>query len=171
MQRQIDELQRQLNPASETDGKLRRQLLLQAYEANLTDLLVTQHFKEQSSYVRLVQRQIDELKRQLTNAPAASTNELAGNLNARLDAARAILAFPERDKALAAVARDAARSGNAAIVKRALSQITAFDSRDAAARDATRALAKDGHRAEALEIARTITSFVERDAALQELAK
>jgi hypothetical protein len=118
-----------------------------------------------------VEGQIDELKRQLTNAPAASTNELAGNLNARLDAARAILAFPERDKALAGLAHDAARLGDAATAKRALSQITGFNSRDAAARDAVRVLAKDGHRAEALEIARTITSFVERDAALQELAQ
>jgi hypothetical protein len=108
---------------------------------------------------------------QLTNAPAASPEQLARDLNARLDAARAILAFPERDKALAGVAHDAARVGDAAIAKRALSQITAFNSRDAAARDAARVLARDGHRAEALEIARTITSFVERDAALQELAQ
>jgi hypothetical protein len=144
---------------------------LQALEAQLADLILKQNAKIQSAPVQYVQQQIDELKRQLTNAPAASTNELAGNLNARLDAARAILAFPERDKALAGLAHDAALVGDAAIVKRALSQITAFNSRDAAARDAARVLAKDGHRAEALEIARTITSFVERDAALQELAK
>jgi hypothetical protein len=179
VQQQIIELKRQMtNAPIASQEELARDLntrsqnmRLQALEAQLADLILKQNAKIQSAPVQYVQQQIDELKRQLTNAPAASTNELAGNLSARLDAARAILAFPERDKALAGVAHDAARVGDAAIAKRALSQITAFNSRDAAARDAARVLARDGHRAEALEIARTITSFVERDAALQELAQ
>ncbi|HEU5122717.1 MAG TPA: protein kinase [Verrucomicrobiae bacterium] len=91
-------------------------------------------------------------------------------LSARLEAAKGIFGFSQKDSAMAAVARDAAAAGEAEIVKQALGQITGFSNRDDAARIAARRLAQNGHRTEALEIARTITAFSTRDATLRELA-
>ena len=101
---------------------------------------------------------------------AATPDQLA-DLKARLDAARGILAFPNRDAALAVVARDAAKAGIIQTVRDALSQMTAFPVRDKAALESARELLIAGRRAEAIEIAKTITSFTQRDAALKELAQ
>jgi len=101
---------------------------------------------------------------------AATPDQLA-DLKARLDAARGILAFPNRDAALAVVARDAAKAGIIQIVQDALGQMTAFPARDKAALESARGLLIAGRRAEAIEIAKTITSFTQRDAALKELAQ
>jgi serine/threonine protein kinase/LysM repeat protein len=93
------------------------------------------------------------------------------DLKARLEAASSINSFTEQDKALAAIARDAATAGEAALAKLALAKMTAFTARDQAALEAARELVKAGRRAEAIEIAKTITSFTQRDAALKELAQ
>ncbi|HEX7576551.1 MAG TPA: LysM peptidoglycan-binding domain-containing protein, partial [Verrucomicrobiae bacterium] len=93
------------------------------------------------------------------------------DLKARLEAASSITSFTEQDKALAAIARDAAKAGEAALAKLALAKMTAFTARDQAALEAARELVKAGRRAEAIEIAKTITSFTQRDAALKELAQ
>jgi hypothetical protein len=102
--------------------------------------------------------------------PAATPDQLA-DLKARLDAARGILAFPNRDAALAVVARDAAKAGIIQTVRDALGQMTAFPVRDKAALESARELLIAGRRAEAIEIAKTITSFTQRDAALKALAQ
>ena len=101
---------------------------------------------------------------------AATPDQLA-DLKARLDAARGILAFSNRDAALAVVARDAAKAGIIQTVRDALGQMTAFPARDKAALESARELLIAGRRAEAIEIAKTITSFTQRDAALKELAQ
>jgi len=95
----------------------------------------------------------------------------AADLEARLMAADQITAFTTKDQALAIVAQDAAREGDAAVARRALDKMTAFTSRDAATLEAARALAKAGQRAEAIDLVKLITSFVERDRALKELAQ
>jgi hypothetical protein len=92
------------------------------------------------------------------------------DIKARLDAAKSIMMFTERDAALVPIVKDAAATGNVELTKKAVLQITAFTTRDEAARAAARALAANGHRAEALEIARTITAFTTRDETLRELA-
>ena len=102
---------------------------------------------------------------------AASSANVDADLKVRLSVAERIIAFSERDTALAAIARDAAKAGNAARAKQAVGRITTFSARDQAALTAARELLKNGQRAEALEIAQTITSFSQRDAALKELVK
>ncbi|MBC8097180.1 MAG: hypothetical protein H7Y43_15340, partial [Akkermansiaceae bacterium] len=107
----------------------------------------------------------------LVAVPAAPLTEATRrDLNARFTAANGILAFPEKDASMSALARDAAAAGDVDIVGKALGQMTAFTKRDEATRLAARRLATNGHRAEALELARTITAFTVRDAALRELA-
>ncbi|HLP75579.1 MAG TPA: hypothetical protein VK327_01565, partial [Candidatus Paceibacterota bacterium] len=104
----------------------------------------------------------------LTPAPP-SREAIARDLSARFQAAKSIMSFTERDRALSGIARDAAASGHADITKKIVGEITSFVTRDDAARAAARLLAANGHRAEALEIARSITSFTTRDATLREL--
>ena len=104
-------------------------------------------------------------------AEVAPSPELAADLKARLRAADSIISFTQRDRALAPIARDAARAGETALAKQALAKMTSFTSRDRAASEAARELAKTGHRTDAIDIARTITSFTQRDAALKELAQ
>ena len=101
----------------------------------------------------------------------ANQSPRAADLQARLVAAQQIVSFPERDKALAGIARDAAQDGDVALARRALEKMTAFTTRDAATVDAARLLARAGQRAEAIDLARTMTSFTERDRALKELAQ
>ena len=101
----------------------------------------------------------------------AKQSPRAADLQSRLVAAERITSFPEQDRALANIARDAAQDGDAALARRALERMTAFTTRDAAIVDSARLLARAGQRAEAIELARMITSFVERDRALKELAQ
>jgi biopolymer transport protein ExbD len=110
---------------------------------------------------------------QPTNTPASDSPAPAvtDDLKTRLSAAERIMSFTERDEALAAVARDAAKAGDAALTRQALGRMTAFTARDKATLAAARALLKAGHRAEAIATAQTITSFSQRDAALKELAQ
>jgi len=101
----------------------------------------------------------------------ANQSPRAADLQARLAVAERITSFPEQDRALANIARDAAQNGDAALARRALERMTAFTARDAAIADAARLLARAGRRAEAIELARMITSFVERVRVLKELAQ
>ena len=100
--------------------------------------------------------------------PAVSSS---ADLKARLDAASSITSFTEQDKALAAIVRDAAKAGEAAVAKQALAKMTSFTAQDQAALEAARELVKAGRRTDAIDIARSMTSFTLRDAALKELAQ
>jgi predicted Ser/Thr protein kinase len=110
------------------------------------------------------QKLIDALNRREQPALAVSRD-----LNARLEAAKSIFGFTEKDSALAAIARDASKAGDVEATRKALGQMTGFTARDDATRVAARGLAKNGHRPEAVEIARMITAFTTRDATLREL--
>ena len=111
-------------------------------------------------------------------AAAAAQKYLSGpavspsaDLKARLEAASSITSFTEQDKALAAIVRDAAKAGEAALVKQALAKMTSFTAQDQAALEAARELVKAGRRTDAIDIARSMTSFTQRDAALKEIAQ
>jgi hypothetical protein len=106
-----------------------------------------------------------------TQLAVPSVPEATADLKARLVAAESITAFTEQDESLAAIARDSARAGDAALTKQALGRMTAFTARDTATLEAARELVKVGCRAAAIEIAKTITALTQRDAALKELAQ
>ena len=93
------------------------------------------------------------------------------NLAARLEAATMISSMMEKDRAMATLAKDAARAGEINIVKNSLRQIGGNETRDAAAHESVRLLAQHGHRKQAVEVARTISSMEIRDKALSELAE
>jgi len=99
--------------------------------------------------------------------PPASPQELA----ARYEAANAISAFDKRDAALAALAKDAAASGDSTLVKKVIGKISMFTARDDAAYESAMIIARVGRRPDAIEVAKMITSFTKRDAALRELAE
>jgi len=92
-------------------------------------------------------------------------------LAARLKAASIISGNTERDAALARLARDAAKAGEAELVKATLQEIRGTTERDQAALDSVRQLARLGLKLQAVEIAKTISSNSTRDLALSELAR
>lgn len=92
------------------------------------------------------------------------------DLKARLEAAKAITFTSDRDQALSAVARDAAKAGDAAVTKSALGGIVFTSARDEAASDCAVKLAAARQGAAANEVARTITFTDVRDATLKKLA-
>jgi hypothetical protein len=98
--------------------------------------------------------------------PAAEPSSLA----TRLEAARAMTFMNERDQALGAVARDAARAGDVEVTKSALKNITFMNTRDDAAADCAYALSEAGNASAAVEIARTMTFMNKRDQVLKKLA-
>jgi len=94
----------------------------------------------------------------------------ANSLATRLEAARAITFMNERDQALGAVARDAARAGNVSVTRDALQNMTFVNARDNAAGDCALALSEAGSATAAVEVARMITFLNKRDQVLKKLA-
>jgi hypothetical protein len=76
-----------------------------------------------------------------------------------------------KDKSLAAVAADAARAGEADLVKDSLRQMYENSRRNQAAHDSALLLARRGLREQALEIAKNINENSVRDQTLSELAQ
>ena len=102
---------------------------------------------------------------------AATGSVTSRDLIPRYEAAEAIHSIAERDPVLAAIAEDAARVGDWAMTRKALTGISDSNIRDDATRESARLLARFGRRAEALDIAKTINSSAIRDAAIRELAE
>jgi predicted Ser/Thr protein kinase len=100
-------------------------------------------------------------------AESTSHEDLAG----RLEAAANISGDAERDAALANLARDAAKSGEAEFISETLQQIRGSAERDQAALESVRLLARQGLRKPAIEIAKSIAGSAMRDQALSELAR
>src|ERR1043165_3888440 len=92
------------------------------------------------------------------------------DLSARLRAAEAITFPSNRDSALAAVARDAAKSGNIPVLKKALGGMVFINTKDAAAAQCADILIEGKQLAAATEVANTITFINNRDAVLQKIA-
>ena len=107
-----------------------------------------------------------------TGSAPSSPDGTAGksDLKARLDAAKAITFTSERDQALAAVARDAAKAGDAAVTKSAIGGIVFTSAKDEAAAECALKLAAAGQGAAANEVAQMITFTSVRDATLKKLA-
>jgi hypothetical protein len=155
--------------ALSTDPKRSRTFAFRTRENRLGILQLLEVADERNGFVRFRYKLLG--RGGVPNSvPVRPDESVLRDLNARFDAAREILAFTEKDSAMAALARDAAATGEVSIVRKALDQMTAFTVRDEATREAARRLAVNGHRAEALELARTITAFTIRDATLRELA-
>jgi len=93
------------------------------------------------------------------------------DLTERLEAAANISGATEKDAALANLARDAAKSGQADLVGEILGQISGNSERDQAAHECVRLLARLGLRKPAIEIAKSIGGTAIRDMALSELAR
>jgi hypothetical protein len=72
---------------------------------------------------------------------------------------------------MAAVARDAAKSGEVEMLQQALGGFTNLSDRDETSRQAALTLAKSGQRKRAIEIANGISNLSVRDQTLSELAK
>jgi len=94
-----------------------------------------------------------------------------GELSSRYEAAKAINSVKTRDEALSAVAGDAAKEGDAGVVKKCIQSINNVSARDDAAFTAAIALAKIGKGQEAKEVAQMINNVTRRDEALAKIAK
>jgi len=105
------------------------------------------------------------------NMQKNSQTKPAEEIKSRIKAAAGIVAFPDRDPVLAAIAKDAARDGDLEDARDALQKMTAFPARDDAIGEVARQLAAAGKRADALELAKLVTAFPARDALIGELAK
>jgi len=93
------------------------------------------------------------------------------DLSSRYEATKAINSVAKKDEALSAVARDAAKEGDAEIVKKCIQSINSISARDDAAFTAAIALAQFGKGQEAKEVAQMINSIARRDEALAKIAK
>ncbi len=105
------------------------------------------------------------------NGAAKTPAVLPNPYSSRLAAALTINTISTRDDALAGLAVDAARGGNADVADQAVQAINAISTKDQAAGDAARALARGGLRDRALKMAQTINTIETRDAALADIAK
>jgi hypothetical protein len=105
------------------------------------------------------------------NMQKNSQTKPAEEIKSRIKAAAGIVAFPDRDPVLAAIATDAARDGDLEDARDALQKMTAFPARDDAIGEVARQLAAAGKRADAMELAKLVTAFPARDALIGELAK
>jgi len=101
----------------------------------------------------------------------AATDASPATLAGRLEAASLMTDMTSRNKAIAAIATDAARMGAAQVAKDSLNQINDFTTRNQTAHEAVRLLAKRGLKKQALEIAKDINDMRTRNEALSELAK
>lgn len=104
------------------------------------------------------------------SAPPLDTASGATELKARFDAAKAITFSGDRDQALSAVARDAAKAGDPAVTKSALNAINFTAVKDETAADCALKLAAAKQGTAANEVAGMITFTTIRDATLKKLA-
>jgi len=115
-------------------------------------------------------------------APAPATNAAAvifarasraarDELNERLEAASNITDADAKDKPLAALASDAAKLGEADVVRNSLSQMIDQTRRDEATHEAVMLLAKRGLKKPAIDLAKGISEINLRDRTLVELAQ
>jgi hypothetical protein len=93
------------------------------------------------------------------------------SLSSRYEAAKAISNTFQRDQTLSVVAGDAAKEGDATVVKKCIQSITASVVKDEAAFAGAVVLAKAEKGQEATEVAQMITSTARRDEALAKIAK
>ena len=95
----------------------------------------------------------------------------AQQMEARLEAAKAINLATKRDAALGTVALDAAAAGHGEVALEAVSAIALRTTHDESAAQAARGLAASRNWAAATQVAQTIILVTRRDAILTELAE
>jgi hypothetical protein len=106
---------------------------------------------------------------------AASPNQVASSADgkemlARVDAALKIGSYNDKDEALAAVCREAAKIGESEAVKKGVANISSLNLRDEVAADCAISLQASGKTPEATEIAEVISSYNKKDEVLKSLA-
>jgi predicted Ser/Thr protein kinase len=105
-----------------------------------------------------------------TTQPAKSPPLDDDAWNDRLAAANFMTDFTAKDRALGALAIDAAKAGKAEVARKALQKMTDFTAKDDASIEVVGELSKLGFTKQALGIAQAMTDFTKRDRALAELA-
>lgn len=100
-----------------------------------------------------------------------AARQSAHQMEARLEAAKAINLATKRDEMLGTVALDAAASGHGKVTLEAVSEIALQTTHDEIAAQAARALAASRNWTDATKVARTIILVTRRDAVLAELAE
>ena len=108
---------------------------------------------------------------QVMAASGAAGKNLRENLSARLEAASNMMEITGKDKALAAIAVDAAEAGAADIVQQTIEQMVSMSLRDETTQKTALLLAKRGLRQQAIEMAKGISNPTTRDQTLSELAQ
>ena len=106
-----------------------------------------------------------------SDASAPAPASAKASLSSRYEAAKAITNTAQKDQALSVVAGDAAKEGDATVVKQCVQSITASAVKDSAAFTGAVALAKAGKGQEATEVAQMITNSARKDEALARIAK
>jgi hypothetical protein len=107
----------------------------------------------------------------IVSAAGQTRDALSQKLAVRLEAATSISDVNEKDQALTAIVKDAAKAGEVEITKQALESISEQAGRDEATHQAALELAKRGLQKPAVELARQISDATTRDQALSELAQ
>ena len=104
-------------------------------------------------------------------ASTNSTGHASRDYASRFEAASAITNSGERDKALTAVAIDAAKGGDGETVKKCVAAFSNSSTRDDSAYKAAVELSRSGYIADAKAVAEMIGSSSKRDDALSAIAK
>ena len=97
--------------------------------------------------------------------------EATSDLDARIAAARSISSFVSRDRALSAIAIDAAHEGDVHHAAKALSGISTFTQRDSTAEKCADIFLEKHMHAAAGKMAGHVSSFVTRDRILSKIAQ
>lgn len=110
------------------------------------------------------------------NAPACETcpdcpNHVSTDLDARIDAAKSITSFSDKDEALSVIAVDAAQQCDVHHAVKALSLMTSFSDRDAAAEKCADIFLAQHLIPEARKVANQMTSFSDKDRVLSKIAQ
>ncbi len=138
--------------------------------AGLIGLLQITGFTENPSGVKIRYKFFWPLTNQdLTTTTV--TNDLHGVFALRLEAAQGINDMTARDRALAAIAIDAAKAGKGTIAQQAAEGISEMTARDSTIHQAVLLLSNHGLRKQAVDLAKEISDMTQRDRTLLELAQ
>jgi predicted Ser/Thr protein kinase len=112
-----------------------------------------------------------KLVEQMAGISGKTQAKVRESLANRLEAASSILGSEDRDRALAKVAKEAARLGQPEIVQKAIPRVLSVNNRDDTSRECALILAKHGFPKQAVDIAKRIIGNQARDQTLLDLAK
>ena len=138
--------------------------------AGLIGLLQITGFTEDPPGVKMRYKFFQQATNQVLTGNGAG-KDLREALSSRLEAAGEISGMTAKDRALASIATDAAKVGEAKIVQQAVEQISNMTARDTAIHHAALLLSKRGLRKQAVDLAKAMNSMTERDETLSELAQ